>query len=197
MDKLIRRRSRKKRNGESGLTMIELMIAGFILVVGMLGFAALMATAIAANMRSRTDSTATMLSQTVLEQLAASLVGTSGATAPTIKDCAGNVYNINVSAGGATLDTSTEFIDWTQSASSITGGSGGGYQMYYEICASTSNTTTNAQQHTYDVRWNVQSVSGTNTYLIVVGARPKNYSTDQKYFALPVGLKMYVTAAAQ
>ncbi len=178
------------------MTMIELMVAGFILVVGMLGFAALMATAIAANMRSRTDSTATMLTQTVIEQLGASLIGKGGG-APQVKDCAGNIYNINVTAGGASLDSTTEFIDWTQSASAITGGAGGGYQMYYEICSSTSNTTSNAQQHTYDVRWNVQSVTGTNTFLVVVGARPKNYSTDQKYFALPIGMKMYVTAASQ
>ena len=194
MAKLIRRRSKK--NGEAGLTMIELMVAGAVLVVGMLGFAALMATSIAANMRSRTDSTATMLTQTVMEQLAASLIGKSGA-APQLKDCAGNIYNINVSAGGATLTTTDETIDWTQSASSITGGAGGGYQMYYEICASTTNNTSNAQQHTYDVRWNVQSVSGTNTFLVVVGARPKNYATDQKCFALPVAMKLYVTAAAQ
>ena len=54
-------RRRKIRNGEQGLTLIEVMIAGMILVVGMLGFAALMATAIAANARSRTDSTASIV----------------------------------------------------------------------------------------------------------------------------------------
>jgi len=108
-------RRRKIRNGEQGLTLVEVMIAGFILVVGMLGFAALMATAIAANSRSRTDSTATMLSQTVMEQIAASLIGKGGAADPQVKDCTGTNYPIEISVGGANLD-SNELIDWTQTS---------------------------------------------------------------------------------
>jgi hypothetical protein len=68
--------------------------------------------------------------------------------------------------------------------------------MLYQICASTTNTNANAQETTYDVRWNVTKVNNTNTFLIVAGARPKNYVTNLRYFALPVGLKMYVTPAA-
>jgi type IV pilus assembly protein PilV len=182
-------RRRKIRNGEQGLTLVEVMIAGFILVVGMLGFAALMATAIAANSRSRTDSTATMLSQTVMEQIAASLIGKGGAADPQVKDCTGTNYPIEISVGGANLD-SNELIDWTQTSVPLH------YQMLYQICASTTNTNANAQETTYDVRWNVTKVNNTNTFLIVAGARPKNYVTNLRYFALPVGLKMYVTPAA-
>jgi Tfp pilus assembly protein PilV len=183
-----RSRRRKIRNGEEGLTLIEVMIAGMILVIGMLGFAALMATAIAANARSRTDSTATMLSQTVMEQIAASLIGKGGA-APQVKDCTNTLYPIEISTGGATLD-SNEAVDWTQTSVPA------GYQMMYQICASTTNTNANAQETTYDVRWNVSQVANTNTFLIVAGARPKNYVSNLRYFALPVGLKMYVTPAA-
>jgi Tfp pilus assembly protein PilV len=184
-----RLRRRKIRNGEQGMTLIEVMIAGMILVVGMLGFAALMATAIAANARSRTDSTASMLSQTVMEQIAASLIGKSGAAAPQVRDCTGTLYPIDMSVGGAALD-SNEGIDWTQTSVPTN------YQMLYQICASTTNTNANAQQTTYDVRWNVTKISNTNTYLIVAGARPKNYIPNLRYFALPVVLKMYVTPAA-
>jgi type IV pilus modification protein PilV len=184
-------RRRKIRNGEQGLTLIEVMIAGLILVVGMLGFAALMATAIAANARSRTDSTASMLSQTVMEQIAASLIGKSGAAAPQVKDCTGTLYNIDMSPGGATLTTTDESIDWSQTTVPT------GYQMLYQICASTTNTNSNAQETTYDVRWNVAKISNTNTYLIIAGARPKNYVSNLRYFALPVVLKMYVTPAAK
>jgi type IV pilus assembly protein PilV len=182
-------RRRKIRNGEQGLTLVEVMIAGFILVVGMLGFAALMATAIAANSRSRTDSTASMLSQTVMEQIAASLIGKTGANAPQVRDCTGTSYPIDMSVGGAALDSS-EAIDWTQTTVPTN------YQMLYQICASTTNTNANAQETTYDVRWNVSKINNTNTYLIIAGARPKNYVTNLRYFALPVVLKMYVTPAA-
>ena len=187
---IARVRRNKIRDGEKGMSLIEVMIAGLILTIGMLGFAALMATAIAANSRSRTDSTATMLSQTVMEQIAASLIGKSGAAAPQVKDCTGTLYNIDMSPGGATLTTTDETVDWTQSTVPT------GYQMMYQICASTLNTNANAQETTYDVRWNVQKITNTNTYLIVAGARPKNYVTNLRYFALPVALKMYVTPAA-
>jgi type IV pilus assembly protein PilV len=191
MEKLSTPRLRRKkiRNGEQGLTLVEVMIAGFILVVGMLGFAALMATAIAANSRSRTDSTASMLSQTVMEQIAASLIGQSGAAAPQVRDCTGTAYPIDMSVGGAALD-SNEGIDWTQTTVPTN------YQMLYQICASTTNTNANAQETTYDVRWNVSKINNTNTYLIIAGARPKNYVANLRYFALPVVLKMYVTPAA-
>src|SRR4051812_27626542 len=168
MDKLIRRRSRARdRKSERGMTLVEVMIAGAILVIGMLGFAALMATAIQANARSRTDSTGTMLTQSLMEQISASLIGNVN-TPPQMKDCTGTNYNIDISAGGATV--TNDAIDWTQSQGAITSG----YSMNYEICASTLNTTANAQERTYDVRWNVSRVtSGTSTdshtWLIVAG----------------------------
>ena len=194
MDQLIRRRTKlRKRNSERGMTLVEVMMAGFILVVGMLGFAVLMSTAIAANARSRTDSTETMLVQSLMEQISASLIGNVN-TAPQMKDCTGANYNIDISAGGAA--TSGDAIDWSQSLGSVPTG----YSMPYEICASTVNSAANAQERTYDVRWNVSRVtSGTSTdshtWLIVAGARPKNYSANLKMFTLPVDMKMYVTAA--
>lgn len=176
------------------MTLVEVMMAGFILVVGMLGFALLMSTAIAANARSRTDSTETMLVQSLMEQISASLIGNVN-TAPQMKDCSGANYNIDISAGGATT-TSADTIDWSQSLGSVPTG----YSMPYEICASTAGTTANAQERTYDVRWNVSRVTAgtgtdSHTWLIVAGARPKNYSANLKMFSLPVDMKMYVTAA--
>jgi hypothetical protein len=124
-----------------------------------------------------------------MEQIAASLIGKGGAADPQVKDCTGTNYPIEISVGGANLD-SNELIDWTQTSVPLH------YQMLYQICASTTNTNANAQETTYDVRWNVTKVNNTNTFLIVAGARPKNYVTNLRYFALPVGLKMYVTPAA-
>jgi len=58
--------------------------------------------------------------------------------------------------------------------------------MNYAVCNVGSQTT-------YDVRWNVQSVTA-NTYLITVGVKMKG-STNKgsKFFALPVTLRTYVS----
>jgi Tfp pilus assembly protein PilV len=195
MDQLMRRRaSNHKRQGERGMTLVEVMLAGFILVVGMLGFAALMATSIAANARSRTDSTATMLTQSLMEQISASLIGNVN-TPPQMKDCTGTQYPIDISAGGAAVLSASETIDWTQSSPPT------GYQMFYEVCNSIAGNTANAQERIYDVRWRVTQVSSgpatdSHTWLIVAGARPKNYSSNLKRFTLPVEMKMYVTASS-
>jgi len=184
--KLIAKRLRRRR-GEEGMTLIEVMIAGFILTVGLIGFAGLMVTAIAANARNRGDSTSTMLAQAVLEQVNAVATGTGTAV---LRDCSNNAPNtINTGVGGAALVTSGALagqIDWTESTPPA------GYHMDFDVCADPTNTTANAQYRTYDVRWNVQ-VAGANTatYLITVGVRPKYYRNDQRFFALPVNVRAY------
>ena len=164
--------------------MIEVLVAGFILTVGMLGFAVLMATAISANSRSRADSTSIMLAQAVMDQLAASATLTPTTS---VSDCSGNpATTANVGSGGATLLTNDE-IDWSAAAVS-------GYSMTYVICASTNSDTSNSQQRSYDLRWHVEQVSSsdTDTYFIVVGARPSKWNTNLKQFAMPISLKSYI-----
>jgi type IV pilus assembly protein PilV len=184
MDQLVRICRKRQISGESGLSMIEVLVAGFILTVGMLGFAVLMTTAISANSRSRADSTSIMLAQAVMDQLAASATLTPTTS---ISDCSGNpATTANVSSGGAALLTNDE-IDWTASAQS-------GYSMTYVICASTNSDTSNAQQRSYDLRWRVAQVSAsdTDTFFIVVGARPSKWNSNLKQFAMPISLKSYI-----
>src|SRR6476646_10909904 len=69
------KRRRGKLHAESGMSLIELSIAGFVLVFGMLSVMGLLMVAIGNNGRSKIDSAATMLSQAVLEQLSAKLAG--------------------------------------------------------------------------------------------------------------------------
>src|SRR5690242_10059200 len=66
---------RGNRASESGVTVIELAIAGFVLVFGMLSLMGLLMLAIGNNGRSKIDSSATMLNQAVLEQVSAKLAG--------------------------------------------------------------------------------------------------------------------------
>ncbi|HEX7894153.1 MAG TPA: hypothetical protein VF447_08185, partial [Terriglobales bacterium] len=64
-----------KLHPESGMTLIELAIAGVVLVFGMLSLMGVMITAVGNNGRSKIDSSATMLNQAVLEQISAKLAG--------------------------------------------------------------------------------------------------------------------------
>ena len=65
----------KNRKSESGMSLIELMIASVVLIFGMLSIMGLLMLAMGNNGRSKIDSGATMLSQVVLEQVSAKLAG--------------------------------------------------------------------------------------------------------------------------
>ena len=163
------------------MTVIELLIAGFVLIFGMLAVMGLLMLAVGNNGRSKLDSTATMLNQAVVEQISAQLVGGGPGS---ITDCrgAGTVWPIDTTSGvppngaGAPLNGST--IDFTQAA--IAGSS-----MNYVECNGNVQTT-------YDVRWNIQTLSANGTYLVTVGARPRGGLPTRFAFAIPVNMRVYV-----
>ena len=173
MKKFVRSKSRK--SSEAGLTMIELMIAAAVVVVGFMATLGLVLTAIASNNRNRMDSTGTMLAQAVVENVSSVLVGSG---TDTLTDCAGNSWTISTVVGGATVSGSQ--IDFTQATPPTN------YYMNYVVCNVGS-------QQTYDVRWNVQEVTS-DTYLVTVGVKPKNNNINgNKFFAFPVNLRTYVS----
>src|SRR5690242_21762853 len=92
---------RKKRSGQAGVTMIELMIAGVVMVVGFLGMMILITTAIATNNRNKMDTNATLAAQMVFEEVRSNIA--TGAS-PTLTDCGGNTWTIGV--GSTTIGTS-------------------------------------------------------------------------------------------
>src|SRR5215470_2183170 len=96
---------RQKRNPESGMTLIELMIAAVVLIFGMLSIMGLLMLAIGNNSRSKVDSGATMLSQAVLEQISAKLVGGGPGSITDNNGCdgTGNTWTIAYGQGGANL----------------------------------------------------------------------------------------------
>jgi hypothetical protein len=187
--------SQPKLNPQSGMSVVELMIAAVVLVVGMLAVMALLALATGNNGRSKIDSTATMLTQSVVEQISAVLKGggpgsiydsqLSGGTCVTgtkwIIDSAGGPAP---SGNGAALAGSK--IDFTQTSPPT------GYQMNYSEC----NVQPNGQANltTYDVRWNVQTIDARGTFLVTVGARPVRGTAARFNFALPVNMRVYVGA---
>jgi prepilin-type N-terminal cleavage/methylation domain-containing protein len=178
--------SGSSRNSQRGFTLLELMIAAMVMAIGLTGGLLLVLTSLANDSRSKTDSTATVLSQMTMEMISSVSAGSSATV--TINDCnptSGSAsHTINTagsgSGSGASL-TSGGAIDFTA-------GTVGGYSMTFYTCqASTSD-----RQALYDVRWNVKTLSP-NAKLVTVGARVSNADTNQATrFAVPVTLRMIV-----
>ncbi len=173
MKVLVRRKLRK--NSEAGITLIELLIAAVVVIVGFMATLLLVLSAIASNNRNRMDSTGTMLAQAVVENVSSVIVGTGSSA---LTDCAGTNWNVSSVVGGAALSGSQ--IDFTQASPPTN------YYMNYVVCGVGSQTT-------YDVRWNVSQVTS-DTYLVTVGVKKKGTTNSgSKYFALPVTLRTYVS----
>ena len=161
-------------------------MAGFILTFGLLAITALFATAIGNNGRSRVDTTATMLSESVIEQVTA-VLARGGPSAMT--DCAATptTWFIDTEVGGAAL--SGTGIDFSQTSPPA------GYHMNFVVCNGGGEAGTEA---TYDVRWNIAQVTpvppgtGPATYLVTVAARPKGMRAGRFTFSLPVTFRTYV-----
>jgi type II secretory pathway pseudopilin PulG len=180
MRKILRR---SKRNPESGMTLIELMIAAVVLIFGMLSIMGLLMLAIGNNGRSKIDSTATMLSQVVVEQVSAKLAGGGPGSITDNSACGagpGTTHTINDDPGGANLVGSK--IDFSEAQGPLVANN---YAMNYVDC-------NNNVQMEYDVRWNIQSVGANGTNLVTVGARPKSGLPTRFAFALPVTIRAYV-----
>lgn len=164
------------------MSLIELMIAAAVLVFGMLSIMGLLMLAIGNNGRSKIDSTATMLTQAVLEQASAKLAGGGPGSITDNANCngTGTIWTIdNTSGKGANLLNGK--IDFTQAQAGIPAN----YYMNYVDCNNNNITT-------YDVRWNVQTIGANGTYLVTVGARPKNSLPVRFSFAIPVTMRAYV-----
>jgi prepilin-type N-terminal cleavage/methylation domain-containing protein len=177
-------RNRADRNPESGFTLVEMLIAALVLLVGLTAGMALIISAMANNNRSKMDSTATILSQMTIEMI--SSVPANLTSSVTVVDCNPNsssashtLYSTG-SGGGSGAPLSGGAIDFTQSA--VTG-----YSMTYYSC----QASTGDRQALYDVRWNIKTLS-VNAKLVTVAARSTGGDTRANFLAIPVSLKMIV-----
>lgn len=183
---------------QRGLTLIELMLALFVLAVGLAGAMILVSSAIASNNRNKLDTTATLLSQMVLEKILTSgntnlppLVGNPPAQGPPphfvrVADCTGNTFQIWLDPGPTPPPlTPTAEIDFTIPPPVI------GYSMLYTVCRAGGQTAV------YDVRWVVQAVKSSPnsiyTKMVTVAARPTGAGTNNitkiLFFGLPITLR--------
>lgn len=176
---------------QRGMTLIELMIAMAVLVIGMLGSLSLIMMAIATNARNKLDTTGTMLAQMVIEQVNTLPTNTSTTTI-TLTDCttksqAGVDHTVAVVGGsvgvpvGAALvpnsnsDTSRRAgdIDFSESAPPAN------YFMNWHTCGDSQ----------YDIRWNIVQVTE-RSRLITVSARQLLYKgKNANLYAPPITLR--------
>jgi Tfp pilus assembly protein PilV len=166
---------------ERGITLIETLLATIIMCVGSLGIITLIIASVATNNRNKMDSTQTMLAESILEQIHSTFNGT-GTSALT--DCSGTVWVVdttipNTASVGSQLSGSV--IAFTEANPPA------GYHMNYVVrspCASAG-----AIEGTYDVRWHLDQIGTTSTYLVTVSAKLKDHGEGNQVFALPVTLR--------
>ncbi len=174
---------RTAKSSQSGMSLIEMMIACVVLLVGVLAMAALIPLAIGTNSKNRQSSNSTVIAQMLMEKI---LSVPPGAPTPTLSDCTGASTTITASGtstgSGGTLLTSGD-IDFTQTAGSS--GDPAGYYMLYTACG------TNGRQSTYDVRWNIKEPSP-YVELVTVSARLKGSNGNPVLFAPTVTIRSMI-----
>jgi prepilin-type N-terminal cleavage/methylation domain-containing protein len=160
-----------------GFSLIEVMIAMAVLVVGLLGGIVVIAVASANDGRSRLHSTAVTLAESTMEKIVAipqSAVGTDAETKMT--DCTGNSFMIETAVGGSDLIGSGAFagsVDFSKPAI-------GNYAMVYSTCGAGTNVS-------YDIRWRVDPGPTPATQLVTVSAKPL-VAAGASQFTLPYTL---------
>lgn len=192
----MKKRFLRKRSGQKGMSLIELMIACFVLAVGMLGSLAMIFLAIASNSRNKFDTTGTMIAQTIIEQInTLPTNATSGGafvTAISLTDCGTTTHtavthSISVQAGDVGVPTGAALvpnndtdlsrkpgdIDFSETSPPT------GYAMKWHTCGDIE----------YDVRWNIVQISE-RSKLITVSSRQQIFSRNNvKMYAPPVTLR--------
>jgi hypothetical protein len=172
--------TRKARSSSSaGFSLIEVIFAALIMTVGGMGAFGIIVAAMAANNRSVHDSTITMLTDAVIEQVNSTLVGSGTAN---LSDCRGTNFTIATAPGGAPLKGGLgSDIDFSATPPA---------DYHMDFCVSSPCEALGKYLASYDVRWHIDQIgtaSGTptNSFLVTVGAK-------RKVFSLPVHVRVMV-----
>lgn len=158
MELIMRKGHHRVANKQDGLTIIELMIAMVVLAVGILASMSLVIMAINGDFRSKQQSNSTALAEMVTEKVM-SIPAYSSPTL-TLTDCTNTNYSVSTtgsSTGAGAALTSSGDVDYTQATVA-------NYNMPYTDCA------TLGRKATYDVRWNIKTLSP-YAKLLTVSAR--------------------------
>jgi len=141
---------RQSGTGEHGFSLIELLIASFVLAIGVLSVATMIGTSISRNLSSKNDTIAMAAAEQVMEEL-------------------NNTQFSSLNVGGSTLQADGRLLFENPS-------DGSAYptvNSYFRSVA-LANSDQAGMTVNYDVRWNIASAfnDGTNRLLrITIGAR--------------------------
>jgi Tfp pilus assembly protein PilV len=179
----MKRSNAMKKKDAGGFGLMELMVAIFVLAVGLLGGMMMVVMGMSRDNSNRVDTTATNVAQTVLEQIAGAPANSNPTL--TVTDClANNIMNINTAPGGAGLKANGDVDFSANTAASLNANS---YQMTYTLCG------TNGLQTPYDVRWNIQALGGWGKLVTVSARQPFVASQTGISFIAPVTLRTIVS----
>src|SRR5436853_4495099 len=134
----------RRRSGQSGMGLIELMIAMVVLMVGMLGSMIMVIAGMQSNTRNRNDTSAVVLDQEILEKFATlknypktgvaiindcALAGTNQHLAALVQAPAPGAGAVLFTAGTAPTPVQVGDVDWTQPTQALAPGAAQGYGM--------------------------------------------------------------------
>jgi hypothetical protein len=170
------------------------MFAAFILIVGSLAMVGLVFRSIALNNRNKLESTQTMLSTSIAEQINSTIIGSGQSS---LVDCAGTTHTIDTQpAVGANLNG--DDIDFTENIAADA--TKDHYHMDY-LLRSPCNSS-GKLQGLYDVRWRVDKIgrvtppsttpsdTDTQSFMLTIGSALKGRSQGNLFFAKPVTIRV-------
>lgn len=162
-----------------GFSLIEVMVAMAVLVVGLLGGIVVIAVAGANDGRSKLHSTTIMLAQSTMEKIVA-IPKAAGNTQTTLTDCGGTPHTIETAVPAA--GNSPGLIDSGAFAGTIDFSQPTviNYSMVYVTCSTGGNVG-------YDVRWRIDDGPTPSTQMVTVSAKPL-VTAGAAQFTLPYTL---------
>jgi type II secretory pathway pseudopilin PulG len=158
----------KLREGEEGFSILEMLLATIILLVGLVAIAQLVPASILMNYRNRNDSAALVFAQRELDMMLDQPLSASSFTDPYGVYCPlSSTCNLGNPAQPNQIVGSPVVVINNQALIDFSAGLQAGYSFTYQDPTDPSGTT-------YDMRWAVIiTVNGTNVYSkrIILGVR--------------------------
>jgi len=141
-------RRRKNDCEQSGFTLIEALLASIVMIVGLVAIAQLVPISLTINSGNRSDSTALVVEQRVLEQMLDQPLTAATCTAPACPDAQATTWNLGSSASPRSIVGSPVTVVNNSPAIDFSAGQVAGYSLNYIDPEDPYGAT-------YDVRWAV------------------------------------------
>jgi prepilin-type N-terminal cleavage/methylation domain-containing protein len=135
------------REGQKGFSILEMMLATVILLVGLVAIAQLVPASILLNYRNRTDSSALVFAQRELDQMLDQPLNAQGSP-PQFNDALGNICYLGDPASPNTVQGSPVVVINNQALIDFTAAMVTNFSFTYQDPTDPSGVT-------YDIRWTV------------------------------------------